>query len=51
MVEYSVYIHLLGAILVFGVAALLDSVFRLETHLSELPARAKSLMNSSVTIS
>ena len=39
MVEYSVYIHLLGAILVFGVAALLDSVFGLETHLSELPAK------------
>ena len=33
------YIHLLGAILVFGVAALLDSVFSLETHLSELPAK------------
>ena len=39
MVEYSVYIHLLGTALVFGVAALLDSVLGLETHLSELPAR------------
>ena len=39
MVEYSVYIHLLGAILVFGVTALLDSVFSLETHLSELPTK------------
>ena len=39
MMEYSVYIHLLGAILVFGVAALLDSVFGLETHLSELAAK------------
>ena len=39
MVEYSVYIHLLGAILVFVVAALLDSLFGLESHLSELPAK------------
>ena len=39
MVEYSVYIHLLGAILVFVLAALLESAFGLETHLSELPAK------------
>lgn len=39
MAEYSVYIHLLGALLVFGVAALLGSAFGLETHLSELPAK------------
>ena len=36
MVEYSVYIHVLGAILVFGVVVLIDLVFSVETHLREL---------------
>jgi hypothetical protein len=39
MLEFSVYVHLLGVALVFGVTALLDSAFHLESHLSELPGR------------
>jgi hypothetical protein len=38
MLEYSVYTHLFGVGLVFAVAAVVGSLFHLETHLSELPA-------------
>ena len=38
MLEYSVYVHLLGVALVFAVAGLLGSAFHLESHLGELPA-------------
>ena len=38
MLEYSLYVHLLGVALVLGIAALLDCAFRLESHLSELPS-------------
>ena len=36
MLEYSVYVHVLGVALVFAVTSVLRSVFHLETHLSEL---------------
>ena len=36
MLEYSVYVHLLGIGLVFAFAALLHGVFHVETHLNEL---------------
>ena len=39
MLEYSVYVHVLGVMLVFAVTAVLHSVFHLETHLSELPSK------------
>ena len=39
MLESSLYVHLLGVALVFGVSALLDSAFHLELHLNELPSK------------
>ena len=39
MLEYSLYVHLLGVALVLGVSALLDSAFHLELHLNELPSK------------
>ena len=39
MLEYSVYVHVLGVGLVFAAAAVLHSLFHLETHLSELPGK------------
>ena len=38
MLEYSVYIHLLGVGLVFAVAAIVESIFAVQTHLSALVA-------------
>ena len=38
MLEYSVYVHVLGIGLVFALAALLHTVFHVETHLTELPS-------------
>ena len=40
MLEYSVYVHVLGVALVFVITAVLRSTFHLETHLSELPGKA-----------
>ena len=37
ILEYSVYIHLLGVALVFGIAAFLRTCFGIETHLREIP--------------
>ena len=39
MLEYSLYVHLLGVALVLGVSALLDSAFHLELHFNELPSK------------
>ena len=39
MLEYSVYVHLLGIGLVFAVTALLEWAFPFESHLSELPGK------------
>ena len=39
MLEYSLYVHLLGVALVLGVSALLDSALHLELHLNELPSK------------
>ena len=39
MLEYSVYVHLLGVMLVVGIAALLNSLFHLDPHLSDLPGK------------
>ena len=39
MLEYSVYIHIIGAALVFAIVVLLSSVFHLDSHLSELPGK------------
>ena len=38
MLEYSVYVHILGIALVFMVTTILGAVFHLETHLGELPS-------------
>lgn len=38
MLEYSIYVHILGVGLVFLIAGVLG-VFQVETHLSELPSR------------
>ena len=40
MLEYSVYVHLLGVVLVLAAAAaVLNSVLHLETHLGDLPSK------------
>ena len=37
ILKYSVYVHLAGVVLVFGVPWLLDLLFEVENHLDELP--------------
>ena len=39
MLEYSVYTHVLGVALVFAIAAGLNALFNVDTHLDELPRK------------
>ena len=39
MLEYSVYVHIVGIALIFGVIWLLTIIFGINSHLSELPSK------------